>query len=161
VVLATALGIVLTKKKAETIARIDQDFYNSIYKIFAGNEKVKTLNEFKEKIAPMGIKKVDSDVVVLYYYRPPDSGKLEENISQVLSPKIKKFFDSYKRDESIQKLICSIRIPYEDSYGNKDWMPVLSFEFDKETYKNINWKKFEETELFKYAQNIQWHDMTT
>jgi len=147
VILATALGIILTQKKADT--RIDQDFYNSIYRIFTTNERVYTLKDFKEKISPMGIKKVDSDVVVLFYYRPSESGKLEDNISQVLSPKIKKFFDSYKKDESIQKLICSVRIPYEDNYGNKDWMPVLSFEFDKDTYKNISWKKFETTELFK------------
>lgn len=161
VVLATALGIVLTHKKADTTVRIDQDFYDSIYKIFTANERVYTLKEFKEKIAPMGITKADSDVVVLLYYRPPQSGKLEENISNDLSPKIKKFFDSYEKNEFIQKLICSVRIPYEDSYGNKVWRPVLSFEFDKDTYKKINWKKFEATELFKYAQNIHWYDMTT
>ena len=52
VILATALGIVLTQKKTETFARIDKDFYNSIYKIFSAYEKVETIKEFREKITP-------------------------------------------------------------------------------------------------------------
>ncbi len=151
VVLASALGIVLSQNKPETIVWRDSAIHNSISEIFS---------EPGQKRWAGGIIQADSDVVILYHYQPSESGKWEENISQNLSPKIKKFFDVFRKTKSIQNLIFSVRVPYEDNYGNKYWMPSLSFEFDKDTYININWKKFEPTELFKYARNIQWHDMT-
>ncbi len=151
VVLSIALGVVLSQNKPETFAWRDSDFYNSIREIFS---------EPGQKRWVGGITQVDSDVVILYHYQPAESGTFEENISQNLSPKIKKFFDVFRKNESIHKLICSVRIPHEDNYGNKDWMPVLSFEFDKDTYTDINWKNFKSTELLKYARNIQWNDMT-
>ena len=104
---------------------------------------------------------VEYDMVLTYNYNPPDIGNLEDTLGTNISPKIKAFYDRFKKTDSIQNLIISIHIPLEIYPGSKDWVPVVSFEFDRDSYERTNWKNFISERLFKYSQNVQWSQLTS
>jgi hypothetical protein len=71
-----------------------------------------------------------------------------------LTAKIKKLFES---GESIGNVHITIFGLSTDSYGNYGWKPVLYFEMDRETFKNIDWKSFRKKNLLDAVKNLKWY----
>lgn len=118
-------------------------------------------NESKGNEWISGICHVDYDMVLTYHFKPPATGSWEDSLGMNLSPKIKAFYEKFQNNDSIQNLIISIRVPLEVYPGSIDWVPVVSFEFDRDLYKRTDWKNFKAARLLKYSRNVQWSDLAS
>lgn len=109
-----------------------------------------------QPVSPIGMFHVDNDFVLTCVFKKPIEGNLHHSIGETLTPVVKAFYDRFKDTDSIQNLIISVRVPHRYSDGYKDWVPLVSFEFSKDEYESIIWKRFNPKWLLRFSKNIQW-----
>ena len=148
--LLIVIGVTTVKyKTAINQAKIDMEFE-------IANMVRDVVRESGQPVSPMGMTHVENDFVLTCGFKKPIEGNLRHAIVETLTPVIKAFYDRFKNADSIQNLIISVRVPHRYSDGYKDWVPLVSFEFSKDEYKNIIWKRFDPKWLLRFSKNIQW-----
>lgn len=118
-----------------------------VWKIFGRPDKIEdsgvVLVEYKKP-----------ECVIHYNFYPRGKSKYKEELGAELAPRLKKLFE---RDENIGNAVMTIFGPSTDTYGRYGWKPVLSFEFDRETFNTIDWSKFVNQDLLEVAKNLKWY----
>jgi hypothetical protein len=94
------------------------------------------------------------ECVIHYNFYPRGKSKYEEELGAELTSKLKKLFE---RDDNIGNAVITIFGPSTDTYGRYGWKPVLSFEFDRETFNSIDWSDFVKQNLLDAVKNLKWY----
>lgn len=113
------------------------------------------------KIEDSGAVSVEYDpaeCVIHYNFQPRGNASYEEELGTELAPKLKKLFE---RDENIEDAFLTIFGPSTDTYGRYGWKPILSFEFDRDTFNSIDWGSFGKKDLLNVAINLKWYRKST
>jgi hypothetical protein len=110
-----------------------------------------------DKIEDSGAVLVEYDpaeCVIHYNFQPGGKSKYEEELGAELAPKLQKLF---KKDKDIEDAFLTVFGPSTDSYGRYGWRPVLSFEFDRDTFDSIDWDSFSGKNLLDFVINLKWY----
>lgn len=125
----------------------------------AANPKMTVWDIFgrPEKIEQSGAVLVEYDpaeCVIHYNFQPRGKLEYEEELGAELTPKLKKLFE---RDQNIENALVTIFGSSTDTYGRYGWKPVLSFEFDRETFAGTDWGKFLKKDFLEAVKNLTWY----
>jgi len=131
----------------------------SVCKEEAANPKMLVWDIFgrPDKIEDSGAVLVEyepPECLIHYNFQPRGKSEYEEELGAELAPKLKKMFE---RDKNIQNSSITIFGPSTDTYGRYGWKPVLSFEFDRDTFNSIDWGKFVKKDLLESVKNLKWY----
>jgi hypothetical protein len=110
-----------------------------------------------DKIEDSGVVLVEyeqPECVIHYNFYPRGKSKYEEELGAELTSRLKKLFE---RDDNIGNAVITIFGPSTDTYGRYGWKPVLSFEFDRETFNSIDWSDFVKQNLLDAVKNLKWY----
>jgi len=110
-----------------------------------------------DKIEDSGVVLVEyeqPECVIHYNFYPRGKSKYEEELGAELTPRLKKLFE---RDENIGNAAITIFGPSTDTYGRYGWKPVLSFEFNRETFNSIDWSSFVKQNFLEVVKNLKWY----
>jgi hypothetical protein len=91
--------------------------------------------------------------VINYHFYPTGYFKFEDELGVDLAPKIKRLYEIGGEFDRITFLIKGY---FEDKYGKGEWLPVLSFEFNKTIYYKVNWENFLKQNLLEVSENVKW-----
>jgi len=91
--------------------------------------------------------------VITYKFYPAGFADFNKELGVELSDKIEKL---YEKESLANEIVFKINCPYEDDYGNVKWLPVVTFEFDRNLNNRINWSNFLSTNLLEVVKNINW-----
>ncbi|NLU09429.1 MAG: hypothetical protein GXW90_00515 [Tepidanaerobacter acetatoxydans] len=94
-----------------------------------------------------------SEATIEYNYFPVGISPFDEELGVHLSSKIKDLFEQ----DYFDKITIIAKGPFDDGYGNYNWVPLISFEFTREIYDKINWDNFVSQNLVKISQNVKFY----
>ncbi len=94
------------------------------------------------------------ECVIHYNFYPRGKSKYKEELGAQLTPRLKKLFE---KDDNIGNAVITVFGPSTDTYGRYGWKPVLSFEFDRETFNSIDWSDFVKHNLLDAVKNLKWY----
>jgi hypothetical protein len=91
-----------------------------------------------------------SGVTIVYYFRPSELTRFDQEIGPDLAPRIQKL---YKEFSEIDRVVFDVYLPEPEA---KSWRPYVSFEITRKIVDETNWTDLLSEDFLKVVENLKY-----
>jgi hypothetical protein len=91
-----------------------------------------------------------SGVTIVYYFRPSELTRFDQEIGPDLAPKIQEL---YKEFSGLDRVVFDVYLPGPE---DKSWRSYVSFELTRRIVDETNWTDFLSEDFLKVVQNLKY-----